>query len=189
MDALAGLVALITQGGSDQGAVIAARIASHGATVVLYDADAERTDAAASEIRHGWGTTAVQIGDPDGDEQAGVVDGILRTCGGLDALVLLLGQSGPNPTLLKAALAHLGTRERGLIVVVDPEGEKPRVDRLEEAISTIRRQMGEEHVGDVRCYGVASLTSGENLGPAIAHLALTRPDEGLDGRVIVVPPA
>jgi hypothetical protein len=189
VDALTGLVAVVTQGGSEQGAAIAAGIASHGATVVLYDADPERTDAAAARIRHGWGTTAIQIGDPDGPDQNGVVADILRTCGGLDALVLLLDGSAPGAGLLEAALPHLAARGRGFIVVVDPSGEKPRIGRLEEAITSVRRRLAASNAADVRCYGVASLPPGGDLGPAITHLALTRPDEELDGRIVLVPPA
>jgi len=188
MDALAGLVAVVTQGGSERGAAIAAAIASHGATVVLYDAEAERTDAAAAQIRHGWGTTAIQIGDPMAPDQAGVVADVVRTCGGLDALILLLDERGLAEDLIEAALPRITARSQGLIVLVDPSGERPRIGKLEEALSAIRRRLGTEASGDVRCYGVASLPPGGDLGPAIAHLALTRPDEELDGRVVVVPP-
>ena len=188
MDALAGHVAVVTQGGSERGAAIAAAIASHGATVVLYDAQAERTDAAAAKIRHGWGTTAIQIGDSMAPDQAGVVADVVRTCGGLDALILLLDERGLAEDLIEAALPRITARGQGLIVLVDPSGERPRIGKLEEALSAIRRRLGTEASGDVRCYGVASLPPGGDLGPAIAHLALTRPDEELDGRVVVVPP-
>jgi NAD(P)-dependent dehydrogenase (short-subunit alcohol dehydrogenase family) len=188
MDALAGLVAVVTQGGSERGAAIAAAIASHGATVVLYDAEAERTDAAAAQIRHGWGTTAIQIGDPMAPDQAGVVADVVRTCGGLDALILLLDERGLAEDLIEAALPRITARSQGLIVLVDPSGERPQIGKLEEALSAIRSRLGTEASGDVRCYGVASLPPGGDLGPAIAHLALTRPDEELDGRVVVVPP-
>ncbi len=188
MDALAGHVALVTGGGSKKGAAIAASIASHGATVVLYDPDAKRTDAAAAAIRHGWGTTAIQIGDPHGPEQDSVVADVVRTCGGLDALILLLDGKDLPDALITAALPHITARGRGLIVAVDPSGERPRIGRLEVALSGIRRHLAHDRSGDVRCYGVAALPPGGDLGPAITHLALTRPDEELDGRVVVVPP-
>lgn len=188
MDALTGHVAVVTQGGSERGAAIAAAIASHGATVVLYDAEAERTDAAAARIRHGWGTTAIQIGDPVAPDQTAMVADVVRTCGGLDALILLLDDRGLAEGLIDAALPRIVARGQGLIIVVDPSGERPRIGKLEEAISAIRRRLGRESMGEIRCYGVASLPPGGDLGPAIAHLALTRPDEELDGRVVVVPP-
>ena len=189
MDALAGLVAVITNGGSTEGATIAAAVANHGATVVLYDPDAERTDSAAADIRHGWGTTAIQIGNPHAKRQDKLVADVIRTCSGLDALVILLDNKGLPESLIQAALPHIGAREHGFVVVVDPDLERPRIGKLEEALCAVRRLVGEETDRDIRCYSVASLPPGGSVGSAIAHLAITRPEEQMDGRVLVVPPA
>ena len=90
--------------------------------------------------------------------------------------------------LISAALPHLGAREHGFVVVVDPDRQKPRLGMLEEALARVRQAMSNQSEQDIRCYGVASLPPGGDFGAAIAHLAITRPEGEMDGRVLVVPP-
>jgi NAD(P)-dependent dehydrogenase (short-subunit alcohol dehydrogenase family) len=189
MERLAGIVGAVTFGGSAVGSAITGRVARAGATVVMIDPDGERTDAAAREIRKSWGTVAVHEIDPHHGDAAAVVADIVRTCGGLDLLVLLMDEAGAVAGgLVKAALPQMAARGNGMIVVADPQGT-PRMGKLEEALSDVRRRLEVEHRGSVRCYGIASLPpGGGDLGSAIAHLAITRPEDEFEGRVILVPP-
>lgn len=190
MEPLAGIVGAVTFAGGEVGRAIVGHVARAGATVVMLDPDGDRADRAAGEIRRSWGTVAVQEVDPHGGDAAAIVKDIVRTCGGLDCLVLLMDSDGAVAWgLVKAASAHLAARNHGLVVVVDPE-PNPRVGKLEEALSGVKRRLEADHRGTVRCYGLASLPpGGGELGPAVAHLAATRPEGELDGRLVLVPPA
>ena len=190
MEPLAGHVGAVTFAGSETGRAIAGRLARAGATIVMLDPDGARTDAAAAEIRRSWGTVAVQEVDPHAGDAAAIVADVVRTCGGLDALILLMDDTGAIATdLLEAALPRLKARDHGLVVVVEPQGSPPRIGRLEEALAEVHRLIDIEHQQAVRCYGVASLPpGGGDLGAAIGHLAATRPGDEIDGRVVLVPP-
>lgn len=190
MERLAGLVGAVTFAGSETGSAITGRIARDGATVVMIDPDGTRTDAAARDIRKSWGTVAVHESDPHHGDANAVVAEIARTCGGLDILVLLMDETGAVAGgLVKAALPQMAARGHGMIVVVDPQGT-PRMGKLEEALSDVRRRLDAGQRESVLCYGIASLPpGGGDLGAAIAHLAATRPEDEFEGRVILVPPA
>ena len=189
MERLAGIVGAVTFAGSAVGSAITAQVARDGATVTMLDPDGARTDAAAAEIRKSWGTVAIQEVDPHGGDAKAMVAEIARTCGGLDLLVLLMDEKGAVAGgLVKAALPVMAPRGHGMIVVVDPQGT-PRMGKLEEALSDVRRRLEAQHHDSVRCYGIASLPpGGGDLGAAIAHLAATRPEDEFEGRVILVPP-
>jgi len=187
MDPLTGQVALVTDGGSETGAAIARHVARAGATVVLYDRDAERTDRAAAFIRSAWGTTAVQIGNPFARKQDKVIGDVVRTCSGLDHLVLLQRKGKAATPLLEAALPHLGARGHGMVVVIGESDDQPRIGALEEALGSCRRLLEQHGAAGVRIYGVCGLVPDAELGPVVAHLAETRPDDEMDGRVVVVP--
>jgi len=188
MEKLTGQVIVITDGGSPEGAEIALHLGRAGATLVLYDEDAKRTDQAAADIRHDWGTTAVQIGYPFGDDHSKLIDDVLRTCGGFDGLVLMQRDSGVATGLLAAAQSHMAAREHGLVVVAGATSDRPRIGKLEESLGSCRRCLDANNSGAIRTYGVCGLQASTSLGPAVTHLAETRPDGEMDGRVLVVPP-
>lgn len=189
MEPLAGHVIVVADGGGDPGASIARRLARAGAIVVLHDRDAERADAAAAAIRRAWGAVAVHVGDPFAEDRERMADYVVRTCGGLDGLVLPQ-RDGAFPTgLAEATRERLAARGRGLIAVAGATGDRPPIGEIEEALGVCRRALDRRARAAVRTYGVCGLESGADLGPAIAHLAAARPDGAMDGRVMVVPPA
>ncbi len=189
MEPLAGHVLVVTDGGGEPGAAIARHLARAGATVVLCDEDARRADAAATAIRRAWGVVAVWVGEPFARRQAALVEHVVRTCGGLDGLVLLQ-RGGRFPTALaEAARRRLAARGRGPVVVAGTTGDRPPIGEIEEALGACRRALARHARATVRTYGVRGLEPGADLGPAVVHLAVARPDGEMDGGAMVAPPA
>lgn len=192
MESLNGRVAVVMEGGSETGQPIARRLAKAGATVVLVDSNAEAADKAAAEIRHGWGTAAVQIvkrADPAGARRA--VEAICRTCGGIDILVLQQADAPGEDALIDAALPHMEARGHGVLALADTKGAaKIDLSAIEERLSACRQRVAAHGGHTVLTYAIAPLEPGAgDLGGAIAYLAATRPSGELAGRLIVVPPS
>jgi NAD(P)-dependent dehydrogenase (short-subunit alcohol dehydrogenase family) len=90
---LEGRVAIVTGGGSGIGAATARRFAAEGATVAIFDRDAETAGAVAAEV-HGH---AYALDVRDGDEVAEVVDRVAQTVGQVDILVNNAGTGDLRP--------------------------------------------------------------------------------------------
>ena len=192
MEQLDGRVAVIMDGGGEDGRSIAQRLAKAGATVVLVDSNAEAADKAAAEIRHSWGTAAVQIIDPaTKDSFAQAVDNIRRTCGGIDIVVLQQQDLAGEDALLDAALPDMEARGHGVLALADTKGSASLdLAAIEERLTACRQRVAHLKDHTVLIYAVAPLEPDESdLGSAIAYLAATRPTTELAGRLIVVPPA
>jgi NAD(P)-dependent dehydrogenase (short-subunit alcohol dehydrogenase family) len=90
---LDGRVAIITGGGSGIGAATARRFAAEGATVAVFDRDAETAGAVAAEV----GGHAYALDVRDGDEVAEVIDRVAQTVGQVDILVNNAGTGDLRP--------------------------------------------------------------------------------------------
>jgi NAD(P)-dependent dehydrogenase (short-subunit alcohol dehydrogenase family) len=90
---LEGRVAIVTGGGSGIGAATARRFAAEGATVAIFDRDAETASAVAAEVSgHSY---ALDV--RDGDEVAEVIDRVAQTLGQVDILVNNAGTGDLRP--------------------------------------------------------------------------------------------
>jgi NAD(P)-dependent dehydrogenase (short-subunit alcohol dehydrogenase family) len=86
-------VAVITGGGSGIGAATARKFAAEGATVAVFDRDAEAAMNVASEV----GGHAYALDVRDADEVTGVIDVVAQTLGRIDILVNNAGTGDLRP--------------------------------------------------------------------------------------------
>ena len=93
MGDLEGRVAIITGGGSGIGAATARRFSVEGATVAVFDRDAENASAVAAEVQG----HAYALDVRDGDEVAEVIDRVAQTVGQVDILVNNAGTGDLRP--------------------------------------------------------------------------------------------
>ena len=93
MGELEGRVAIITGGGSGIGAATARRFAAEGATVAVFDRDAETAGAVAAEVNG----HAYALDVRDGDEVSEVIDRVAQTVGQVDILVNNAGTGDLRP--------------------------------------------------------------------------------------------
>jgi 3-oxoacyl-[acyl-carrier protein] reductase len=95
---LNGRAAVVTGGAQGIGFAIASRMLQSGASVSLWDRDAETLSAAASQLQGGRVTTAVvDVTDPDAAQRA--AEATANEHGKIDILVANAGIAGPNHKL------------------------------------------------------------------------------------------
>jgi len=90
---LEGQVAIITGGGSGIGAATARRFATEGATVAVFDRDAETASAVAAEVNG----HAYALDVRNGDEVSEVIDRVAQTVGQVDIIVNNAGTGDLRP--------------------------------------------------------------------------------------------